>query len=80
MDTVKIIAGVALGFLLGLIIIGPMKKAEGVSEGKKIVAEALAKNEKKNIVLKEKTDAEIEAMSGVKLCIVLGGLPDDCNK
>lgn len=75
-----VIIGVALGIVAGLMYIGPKQYSNGYEAGKAAIAVALAKSKEENSKLKGKTDAEIDAMSGADLCIVLGGLPDDCRK
>lgn len=80
MDKLSLIAGIFFGFLIGLVLIGPIKYNDGMRDGKRTVVEAIEKQNKNNVTLKAKTDAEIDDMSATDLCIYLGGLPNDCHE
>ena len=72
---------ILVAFIIGLGVVGGVNLYNaGYKSGSRNVIEALQKNKESNIKLKGKTDAQIDALSDYDLCIILGGLPDDCRQ
>lgn len=76
----KILIFAVISCLIGGGFIAAHLYNSGYDKAKVEIVKQLQKNKDTNQKLKSKTDEEIESLSVSDLCIVLGGLPDDCNK
>lgn len=77
---IKFILGAIVGMIIATFATYQFAYVKGKQDGKRVVMELYEKRVAKNRELRNKTDAEIDAMSDASICIYLGGLPDDCRK
>lgn len=75
-DAVKIGAGAALG---ALVASGPVY-LYGKHEGRQQAAVAALEADVKAYIKREGIDHEVDSMERYRICLDLGGLPDDCEQ